>query len=798
MFKNYLLIAYRNLLKNRIFSMVNIVGLSIGMVACLLICMYVNYERSYDTLYDGSEDIYRVRWERLAENGDLIQFASACPAVGQTLKETIPEVESYSRIYKASGIFSFKDKCFREENVFWAENEYLSMMTFNLVKGYRSEALVAENTVVISKKMAIKYFGDEDPMGKFLRLDNSMKLEVTGVFEDRPDNMHVKTDILISFPTFIRAYGPQLNSSWLYSGFYTYIKLLKGTDPSVVESRIPKMVTDKITPILEKYHLKMFFHLQKVNDIHLTSHYLHELQGNGDSKTISFLFIIAWFIIIIAWVNFINLSTISSLKRAKEVGLRKVVGATKGLIIWQFFMEALIINVVALFISGVVLELTMPLFSNLTGVSLAYNPWHQWWFYRNIIGMFVVGVFVSGLFPVWGLSSAKIISILSGDYRGSRKGLLLRKGLVFFQFAISLLLIAGTISVSRQLNHMRNADLGFSPSNVMVVNAPSVGDSTLLSRWETFRSDLLRNTGVEKVAYSSVVPGKALKQNLGTIYKEGDDPTNSKNCRLVRVDYDFIPLYDIKVIAGRNFSREFPSDNMAVVINEKTSHLLGFEDPQSAVGQRIVLGRPHVTIIGVVANYYHRCPKEEFDPEIFHIRPAAYGYFSVKLSDVGALKYVKECYVKTFEGNPFDYYFLRESYNQQYEDDMRFGDVFVIFALLGIVITCLGLMGLSAFTATQRRKEIGVRKVMGASVGQILMSFSREYIYLLVFAALVVMPVFYWGVTQWLDHFATQMDVAPWLFVIPLFVVGFIALATVSFQSYRTANMDPVKAIRYE
>ncbi|MFA8434605.1 MAG: ABC transporter permease [Marinifilaceae bacterium] len=801
MFRNYFLIALRNLIKNRIFSLVNILGLATGITACLFISMYVNYQKSYDNFYEKGDDLYRVRWERYSDKGDEIRFASACPAVGRTLQETFPEVLNHARSYKAKGVFSYREQVFQEENVFWAENEYLKLLSYNLLQGNADKALVAENTVVISESIAKKYFKNEDPIGKFLSYDQRLKLEVTGVFKDRPENVHCKTDLLISFPTFIRMIGQRADHSWLYSGFYTYIQLKEGTDPAQIEARIPQLLQDKIGDLLKQYQLEMAFFLQPVKDIHLTSHYMHELDANGDSKTINFLFIIAYFIILIAWVNFLNLSTISYIRRAREVGLRKVVGATRYQIIRQFLLEAVIINLIAIGISLILLELLMPFFRNLTAIPENFRIWNHSWLYINLIGMLFVGVFVSGMYPVWGLTFSDMNKMLKGDFKGSRTGLLLRKGLVLVQFVISIVLIAGTLSVVRQLNFMRNSNPGFDKNHVIVLNTPTVGDSTLLSRREAFKSELTRRPEIQGVAYSSIVPGKAIVSNLGSIYKEGDEPTSSKNYRLVRVDHDFLELYGMTFLKGRNFSREYPSDKGAVVVNEKAALHLGFAKPEDAVGSRIHMGRDFHSIIGVIGNYAHRSPKEEFEPEIFHIQPGLYGYLSVKLIGKPSneiLGQIKDKYNQLFTGNPFDYYFLNESYDAQYQEDERFSKVFGIFAILGMIITSLGLLSLSAFSANQRRKEIGVRKVLGASVQRLLLMLSKEYIILLGIAAAVVLPLFYWGLNNWLNGFAKKMDIPVWMFILPILVVGVISVFTISYQSFKTANQNPVESIKCE
>jgi putative ABC transport system permease protein len=801
MIRNYFLIAYRNLLKNRVFSLVNILGLAIGITACLFISMYVHYQKSYDGFYDDADRIYRVRWERKSSKGDEIKFASACPAVGETLQEAFPEIESMARCNVASGIYAHKKKVFNENHAYWADNEYLKMFSYEFVSGNRNEALIGDNAVVISESAAKRYYGDENPLGKFLSLNRELKLEVKGVFRDRPENVHCKTDILISYKTLERLHGPKVMQSWLYSGFYTYIKLKKGSSAKQVEAKIPALLKDRISDVLKKFQLEMFFKLQPVKDIHLTSNYMQELATNGDARTVKFLRIIAYFIILIAWVNFLNLSTISYINRAKEVGLRKVVGASRGQVVIQFLLESVFINVLALLVSALLIELFIPFFRELSGVPQSYKIWHFPWMYLNLFAMLFIGIFLSGMYPVWGLSFTNMNKMLRGEYKGSKSGLFLRKGLVLMQFVISIVLIGGTLSVWGQVAHMRKTDPGFNKNNIVVLNIPTVGDSTLVWKREAFKNELIRRNSIERVALSNFVPGSAITSNLGSIYREGDEPTSSKNYRLIRVDDDFLDVYEMRLRQGRNFSKDYLSDAKAVVINEKAALHLGFEKPEEAVGKNIILSREKVKVIGVLENYAHRSPKEEYDPIIFHTKKIYSGYVSIKLNQKisrSTLAYIKRTFNESFKGNPFDYYVLKDAYEQQYKDDLRFGKVFGIFAILGIIITSLGLLSLSAFSANQRRKEIGVRKVLGASVHRLLLMLSREYLALLVIATILMFPMLYYGLNLWLNGFANRMDLSIYLFVIPVLMVGVISVLTISFQSYKTANRNPVDSIKYE
>lgn len=801
MIRNYFLIAWRNLLKNRVFTLVNILGLAIGIAACLFISLYVNYHNSYDSFYDDVDDIYRVRWERHSQKGDEIRFASACPAVGETFQEAFPEVEAVAHCYNAHGIFSYKDKVFQEERAYWVDNEYLSMFSFEFVKGDRSKALIAENSVVISESTAQKYFQAEDPVGKLLKMNKDLALEVTGVFKDRPSNVHCKTDVLLSYKTLARHYGPRVMKSWLYSGFYTYVRLKNGSDPKLIEEKVPALLENKISEVLKKFQLEMFFYLQPVKDIHLTSHYMQELETNGDKKTVSFLYIIAYFIILIAWVNFLNLSTISYIGRAKEVGLRKVVGASRAKVILQFLLESLLINLIAVGLAVIFIELFMSGFKNLTAIPLEFSIWQQTWFYWNLLAMLFIGVFISGMYPVWGLNFTDMNKMLKGEYQGSKSGLVLRKGLVLLQFVISIVLIAGTLSVMMQLNHMHKLDPGFNKNDIIVLSTPMVGDSTLIHRRDAFREELSRHPQIKAVSYSSYVPGEDIKSNLGSIYREGDEPTASKNYRLIQVNEEFLDLYEMKMLKGRNFSKLHLSDNKAVVINEKAAYHLGYKNPSDAVGDNIFLSREKKKVIGVIKDYAHQTPKEEHEPIIFHTRPGVLGSLSVKLEGPVSKKlihFIEDQYQNLFDGNPFNYYVLNEAYEAQYQDDLRFGKVFGIFALLGIIITTLGLLSLSAFTANQRKKEIGVRKVLGASVKTILLMLSKEYFRLLIIATVVMLPLFYFGINYWLNGFASQMEISVLLFIVPVFIVGIVAILTVSYQSYRTANLNPVDSIKYE
>ncbi len=543
------------------------------------------------------------------------------------------------------------------------------------------------------------------------------------------------------------------------------------------------------------------FQLQPLTDIHLTSKFMHEIEANNDNNSITLLEIVAWFILIIAWVNFFNLSTISSLKRMKEIGIRKVNGATRRDLITQMLLESAIINLSAIFLGTTLLELSYSSFANIAGLPQNLSYLNQTWFYVFILVAFVIGTLSAGIYTVTGIRGNSLSATLRGMAAKSKKGQFLKKALVAIQFAIAIALITATISVYHQFQLMQSKDLGFNLDNMMVIKVPMVGDEALHGKYRVFQDMVDDLPIIQGATYSSVIPGKPNMFNRGGIYRHGDEATNGKNMRLTEVDAQFPDVYNIKMLAGEGFTGNPAEDANNVMLNLKGAHWLGFESAEKAIGEQVVLEGTPRKVVGVLFDFNQLSPKEDIEPQIFRYPQRFQGYFTLKISDgktKQAIKSIEKVYTSIFPGNPFDFFFLDNYYETQYKDDKRFGMVFALFSLLSISITVLGLLGLSAYTAQQRKREIGIRKVLGAKVSSIVRLLFYDYVVLLILSSSIAIPTVWYFLNQWLNSYANRITPTLWIFTIPMLTVFVVTLFTVVSQSLKTAYMNPVESIKEE
>ncbi len=807
MLKNYLKTAYRNLIKTKVFSLLNVLGLAFGITACVLILHYVTFEKSYDTFHKDGDRIYRLRYERTDSDGGAVRFASCCPPAAPLIREGYPDVEKIGRMlhYQAgvSTIHNGQELKFLEERIFFAEPDIFDILKFNFIEGNPLIDLKDPNKAFISASIADKYFGDQNPVGKILSVDKKTDYRIMGIFEDVPSNSHLKFDIILPWKNLENQFGPQYYKEWGHTGSYTYLRLNPRADIPAFEKKLADLVTAQC-PWLTDYKMTIDLVLQPLYDIHLTSHYMQEYEINGNRDNVNFLFIIAFFIIVMAWVNYINLSTSRAINRAQETGLRKVVGASRGQLMVQFFLETGIINLFAILFSMILVKIFLPVFSEIAGIPQTAGMWNRLWFWEAMAVFFVAGVLLSGLYPVLVLSSFKPSRVLKGKLGQSQGGINLRKVLVAFQFAMSLALITGTITVYKQLSYMRQQDPGFRMDQTLVIKAPRVRDDLFSEKLTTFKLSLLNNPGISKFCAVTEVPGKQIYWDAGAIRKAGEDISKGKNYQIVGVDYDFIDMFDIKLVQGRNFSKEFPTDRQALLLNETGIKWMGFDSPESALNQQVNYWDDIYTIIGVVKDYHQQSPKHAFEPHIFRLMPEGRdvrGHFIVRLNTQNireSIRHINAQYEKFFPGNPFNYFFLDEYFNQQYKSDELFGRIFSLFAGLAIIITALGIFGLASFSAVQRTKEIGIRKVLGANIPRILFLLIKDFLVLLVMSFIISIPFLIYGLNRWLQGFANKMDLNVLIFIVPMIIVLGVTLCSVSYQTIKSAKANPIDSIRYE
>lgn len=803
MFTHYLRVAFRNLTKAKVFATVNILGLAVGMTACLLILHYVKFERSYDTFYPDHDRIYRLRYERTDDAGAAVRFASCCPPAAARIRGNYPEVEQIGRFFIYQASISTGETQFLEDRVAFAEPEFTDVLWFNFLKGDPSVELRKPGGAFVSQSIARKYFGDQDPIGRTFSINGKEDFKIVGLFEDIPENSHLKFDFLMPWTNFATKMGPDYTEAWGHTGTYTYLRTTPGTDPVAFEQKLQPMIQAEC-PWLEEYGLTIDLKMQPLTDIHLTSHFMQEYEANGNEDSVEILFIVAFFIILMAWVNFVNLSTATSINRAREVGLRKVVGASRRQLVTQFFLEIILTNLIATAVAVGVISIVLPFFNNLTGVPVDYPLFSQSWFWFTAAGMFAAGVFLSGLYPVVALSSFKPASVLKGRMSGTAHGVRLRQGLVIFQFAVGVVLIVATLTVFRQVAFMQSQDVGFVMDQTLVIKAPRVRGENYGSTLNSFRETVLRRPDVSKMCHVTEVPGRQIYWDAGGIFKAGDDPNQGKNYQIVGVDYDFDEVFELELAAGRHFSREHPSDRGALMLNETAVRHMGFESPTAAVGQQVNYWGELYPIIGVLKDYHQQSLRRAFEPHIFRYMPEGRGSMGAMAIRVNSdhiqetVAGIKAQYNSFWPGNSFDYFFLDDYFNQQYDDDKTFGRVYGLFSILAILIVALGIYGLSSFSVAQLTRQIGIRKVLGASVTGITGLLTREFVILIVIANIVAWPVAWYAMDRWLEGFAFRTGLGLPTFALAGLITLVVALLTVSYQVIRAAHTNPVDTIRHE
>ena len=805
MIKNIFKISIRNLLKHGVFSSINIIGLAIGLAAFLLINAYVRFERSYDRFHEDSDQLYRLTTDQIIDGEMGVRDAMSFAPSGRALVEELPEVISYTTTYKFDDIIFRKgDNLTVESKVIAADSNYFDHFTYKILQGDPTTILDEPYSIVLTESKAREYFGDEDALGKTLELLSDFQREfiVTGIIQDIPPNTHYTFNMIMSLPS-IRENIER--DAWSGFNYYTYLKMQKDID---WENLKPKL-----GPLTKKYlneNTKLVFNIQPVEEIHLFSDFTFEPEIHGNARTVDFLEIISILIIFIAWINYINLSTARSIERAKEVGLRKVVGAYRRQIFLQFMFESLMINVVGALIALILAELLLPSFNMLIGKQIALHLWNSPYYLMVLLGFSLVGAWVAGFYPSMVLSGFKPVTVLKGKFRSSSKGLVLRKGLVILQFTASIALISATFVVQDQVKYMLNKDLGFDVQSMIAFGEPSVPDDqreSLNLRLSSFKDELEKQSPIISVGSVSNLPGGGssdISSSSGLLKIAGISEPKEGTTYLQWIDDQFIPTIGLNIVAGRNFDRERQMDTSAVIVNEAFLRKFDITDPESIILENIQFGRDPdndlIPIIGVVNDFHRTTLKRAVEPSLYFYYSHP-GNTVVKIDPDQfneGLDLIAASWQGLFSDYPYEYVFIDERFEQLYREERQFGSVFTVFSVLALIVASLGLFGLSSYTAVQRTKEMGIRKVLGASITGITILFYREFLWLTLIALIIGVPAVYYGMESWLNNYSFRIEF-PWIWlVVSLAVVLVSSFVTVSLQIMKVARLNPTDTLRYE
>ena len=809
MFKNYFKIAWRNLIKHKGISAINLFGLTVGLTSCLLITVYILNELSYDRYNKNAKNIYRVTRDFNNKEGVVsLRLSTVAPPFGYYLPTDFPEIQKMTRLLD-DGIspLRYKEKLFNEKDVFFADENLFDVFTIKVLKGNPATALRDPFSIMLTEESAKKYFGDEDPMNKTIRYNNTFDLKVTGIYKRFPASAHLHPNMLLSFNTLKDAavYGEEnLRTNWGNNSFFTYLLLPPDYDPSNMVARFPAFVDKHMTGqeyVGNKPSELTKLGLQKLTDIHLYSHTDYEAEPNSDISRVYIFAAIAFFILLIACINYMNLSTARSVLRAREIGIRKVIGAEKRELIFQFIGESVLITLIAIALAFGLLLLTLPWLNKISGLELSTEILSRWQIIVPLLlSPFLIGT-LAGIYPAIFMSSFMPVKTLKGFLRTGGSSISFRKVLVVVQFSISIILIITTMIVFQQLNFMQKKSLGFDKDHMVVIPY----NNALNAKYESFHNDLLAAADVKNSCRTSRIPTGRLLDNMGAYVSNGDSMTPvTTDIKFVSVDYDFVPTYNIKMLAGRNFSREFGTDTSGYVLNQTAIKAVGWKSPQDAIGKDFKYGNRNGKVIGVISDFHFESMHQQIEPMVFLMFPPAAAYFnnlSVKISGsnaAAALAAIEKTWKSYIPETPFEYTFLDENFDKLYQSEQRQGTIFTTFACIAIFIACLGLLGLSAFTISQRIKEIGVRKVLGADISGIVGLLSKDFLKLVLVAALISFPVAWYAMNNWLKDFAYRIHIQWWVFVLAAVAALVVALATVSFQAIKAALANPVKSLRTE
>lgn len=797
MIKNYLKTALRNLLKKKSFSVINIIGLAIGMSVSILMLLFVLNEVTYDRFNTDSQNIYRLALTIDAQDR-ILNINSVPPPMGPALVDNFPQVIQVGRLRtRGSALITYEDKKIEENNIRYADSGIFDIFSIDVVRGNPDTFLEAPFNLVLTEEMAEKYFGEEDPINKTLQFDNEDFYTITGVVKEMPENSHFKFNMLLSLPTLNRTGEPL--DSWMGFNFHTYFKLQDGASVEGLSEKFYTLLMDNTPEQIKQLDLKIDLYLQPLTHIHLHSHTEGELEPGGSVAYIWIMTTIAFFILFIACINFMNLSTAQSVHRAKEVGMRKVMGAQRGKLIAQFLGETMLLSFISFALSMLLIQILLPAFNQLSRKELVFNPFQNWAITLGLIGLTGLVGLIAGTYPAFFLSSYSPLDVFRSQFKAGRGHRFFRNGLVTFQYVISIALICSTIIVFFQMRFVKKYDLGFENEQVMVIHYRG----QLTNQRDVFKTKILDVPGVIKASNSNTVPGMGRSETFFAF--EEFNQGKPKVYPYTEADEDYLETLGMELMQGRFFSKEFLGDKKTVVLNESLVEEVGWDDPLGkTVRMTDVIDEEFVevpyTVIGVVKDFHYESLREIIRGFVIKMSRGG-GRLSAKVRPEnisGTIRAIEKIWNEMSPAYPFEYSFLDDTFDRLYSAEQRIGKIFLSFALITIFVACLGLFGLASFTAEQRTKEIGIRKVLGASVASVVLLLSRQFTKWVLLANIVAWPVAFFAMRSWLQNFAYRIDMDIWIFVLSGIIALGIALLSVSTKALRAATANPVNSLRYE
>jgi putative ABC transport system permease protein len=800
MLKNYIKVIVRNFVKQKAYAIINIVGFSGGLATCILILLYVIHELSYDKFHSTADRIYRIGVEGNL-SGQNVKYPLSNLGTGPAMQKDFYEVESFTRLYPLPKIpIKYGENHFFEERIAYVDPHFFEVFSYTLIQGNPNKALEAPYSIILTRDMAEKYFGDDNPLGKKLKLNNRYDYSVTGIMENFPENSHIKLDFLCSIETYYVINDRDVQE-WTNFNNYTYLLLRDNVSAGAFVSKFPAFIDNYLPNLKKLLGGELNYFIQPVTDIHLYSNLGYEMPGNSDIAYVYIFSAVALFILLIACINFMNLATARSAGRAKEVGLRKVMGAEKHMLVKQFLVESMLTCIVSLTVAVVLIRLALPFFNSISGMKLKIPFGEVPWLIPAFIGFALITGLLAGSYPAFFLSAFEPVNVMRGTLKSGTAGNRFRSVLVIVQFVISIALLSGTGIMLNQLRFMKNKNLGFNKENVIVI---PIMDQSIRERIRDIKSEIRSNSDVIDVCSASDLPGEY--PDYSAFVPEGYTLEQTQLMHRINGDPDLVTTLGMKIIAGRNFSIEFSTDpEDAIIINETAAKKYGWDNP---IGKKIgfftddkMAEVRYRNVVGVVQDFHVRSLHDKILPllltnESDYLEEIAVRINTSNVSDV--LNFLKEKWTKFDPNRPFDYYFLDSHFNQQYQSEENLQKIIGYFTLFAIFIACLGLYGMASFMAEQRFKEIGIRKTLGASVSNILVLISKDVVKLIIIANILALPIAYYVFHRWLESFAYRTKISALTFLVSAALVFFIGYSTIAYQSIKAALLNPVDAIRTE